>query len=146
MTKIYRSPLLFPFAGLLSLAITVACGLDDRATAQTVVIDGVSVRTSSGFSFSYTEPQVIPGYSYGRFPVYPPGYGRRINRPVLINPTIVNPTIVTSPAYPVYPAYPAYPYYAYPPIYNSIQTINRPSPEIIVDPQYGVRFKNPPGY
>jgi hypothetical protein len=65
---------------------------------------------------------------------------------VLINPTIVNPTIITSPAYPVYPAYPAYPYYAYPPIYNSIQTINRPSPEIIVDPQYGVRFKNPPGY
>ncbi len=144
-------------------------GIQPPLVAQTVVIDGVSVQTSSGFSFTFTEQRLVPSYpSYSHYPSYPnypightPFRHRShsgINRSTLINPTIINspirnstiinPTIVNSPSYP--PGYGYNPGYGYHPGYpysiQTIQTINRPAPEIIVDPQYGVRFKNPPGY
>ena len=151
-------------SSLLMLGLSLSLGLStfsltpDRALAQTVVIDGVSVRTSSGFSFTYTEPRIVPGYPIGGFPFRSgPRSNSGINRSVLVNPTIVNspiynstlinPTIVNSPGYgnsgysnPGYgnPGYQPYPYTIY-----TIQTVDRPAPEIVVDPEYGVRFKRP---
>ena len=169
MTKIDRPASLFllacvslglPAAHLVSSDRVLAqVGVELPLVAQTVVIDGVSVRTSSGFSFSYTDPRLVPSYpSYSNYPIsnYPiggsqfyPRYNSGINNSTLINPTIVNspgynPGYV-NPGY-VNPSYQPYPYSPYPYTSQTIQTINRPSPEIVVDPQYGVRFKNPPGY
>ncbi len=116
-----------------------------------------NIQPDSGFGLSvqigtptYSYSTYSTGYGYGQ-----PGFSRRgsVNNSVLINPTVinspirnstlVNPTIVNSP-YTSVPYYPA-PYYPAP--YYDIQTVTtvtRPEPEVVIDPQYGVRYKSPP--
>lgn len=95
-----------------------------------------------------------PHRIYQPAPVYPSGISVQIGSPIYVNPGYnypiiinrpINPPVIVGPSYYPAPYYPA-PYY-YPGVSTQIiQTYTRPSPEIVVDPEYGVRFKNPPGY
>ncbi|MGA7936563.1 MAG: hypothetical protein WCA35_23615 [Kovacikia sp.] len=123
-------------------------------------LDDSSVPAENSLGIVLTDSSA--SYSSPYSPVGAPIYRRpsaNVSNSVLINPTLINssirnstlinPTIV-NPAY--YPAIPNYPGIPYDPFYYpnlqifSVQSYTRPSPEIVVDPQYGVRFKNPPGY
>ncbi|UBF24066.1 hypothetical protein K9N68_20335 [Kovacikia minuta CCNUW1] len=98
---------------------------------------------------TYVNPQPYRHSGSQRYRRSNPG----ISNSVLVNPTVINssirnstlinPTIVNSSYYPPASYYPAY----YPNLnILTVQSYTRPSPEVVVDPQYGVRFKNPPGY
>jgi hypothetical protein len=128
------------------------------------VIDGSSVTygnpdqgirsTDSGYYYSspytYIRPQTYRRPNVGisnSVLVNPTVINGPIRNSTLINPRVVDRSYYPTPYYsdPYYPA-PYYPSY-YPNLqFFSVESYTRPSPEIIVDPQYGVRFKNPPGY
>lgn len=92
----------------------------------------------------------VPYRVYRPAPVYPSGISVQIGAPIYVNQGFGSyPTVINRPiGYPVIVAPPYYPgTYYYPGTSTQIiQTYTRPSPEIVVDPEYGVRFKNPPGY
>jgi hypothetical protein len=109
------------------------------------------VYPSGGYPSGYTYRQ--PG-----FPQQPDS----VENSVLLNPTVingsirnstlVNPTIVTTPYSPkqFYPeqSYPvqAYPRLSYPTPYYNVRTViptTRPEPQVVIDPQYGVRYQAP---
>lgn len=122
------------------------------------------VQSGSGFGLS-VQIGTPTYYPSGVYPsdVYPSGYTYRrpgfsqqrgsVDNSVLINPTVingsirnstlVNPTIVTTPYAPA----PYYPATSYPtPYYDvtTITTITRPEPQVVIDPQYGVRYQSLP--
>lgn len=88
----------------------------------------------SSFSFGFGSSRVRSG-SY----VYVgPNPSRRPTRIEINNSTLVNPTFINGVPY--------YPGYSYSPFYReyvTVETYTRPSPRIVVDPQYGVRFQDP---
>ncbi len=118
-----------------------------------------TVQPGSGFGLSvqigaptYYSPDCVDGR---------PRFRQRrdqVNNSAFINPTVISspvqnstlvyPTVVTTPYAPA-PYYPA-PYYPAPyypgPYYNiqTVTTVTRPEPTVVIDPQYGVRYTSPP--
>ena len=100
---------------------------------------GINRPVYPGHSLGINRP-VYPGRSLGiNRPVYP-GRSLGTNRPVY--PGHSFPRSYRRPSYSTYPNYPIYPGIDT----FSVQTKVRPSPEIYVDPQYGVRFRQPADY
>lgn len=133
------------------------------ANAQSIVIQGssggFSVQSTIGTPSSiYSNPmlppiQVVTPHSYSTYhaPGYvlvQPGIPHRVvggvNNSVLVNPTIINSPIRNSTL--INPTIIRGPYHSIPYTQYSIRTFTRPSPQVIVDPQYGVRLQMPPGY
>ena len=103
-----------------------------------LTIQSGSIGSSYGGSY-YWPPVYTQPYGWGQ----PIVVDRSINQSVLVNPTVINssirnstllnPTIIGAPQYPYITNY-------------TVRTYTRPEPEVVVDPQYGVRYKRPSEY
>jgi hypothetical protein len=155
MATQWRSISFLNFSAALVGAVAFGVGIAP-VNAQVVILQQQQVlrqtnfgQTHRGVSFTYSNPAYVSPI-YG--PIYPRGvsgyprtvYAPGVNRSVLINPTIVNSPIYNSTV--INPTIVS-PIYGYP--YgntNTVILIDRPTPQIVVDPQYGVRFKEQFGY